>query len=214
MTLFDLKKRIKGLINENNIDAIACLALEDRRALNVLTSFSYDRDSENTWRAIDAMGRTAGALIDTDYDFLRDVTRRLLWSVTEESGGIGWSSIDMLGEIVRIDAGRFRDLIPVIASMYEDETFRESVIYALSRIADISPELIQGVEGLILDALSEGSPRSKVYALRIVKKLRLKDAGNIVSKMVSDETIARIYSDGYLENVELGSVAGEVYESI
>ena len=60
-------------------------------------------------------------MITTDLDFLRETCRKLVWSLSDESGGIGWSAPEILGEIVSADPKRFKDFIPLMASVYEIE---------------------------------------------------------------------------------------------
>jgi len=78
-------------------------------------------------------------MVRRDPEFLRETCRKLLWSFTDESGGIGWSAPEMLGEIVSSDPKRFQDVIPLIAAAYEvdEDVFRAGVLYALSRVASM-----------------------------------------------------------------------------
>jgi hypothetical protein len=57
------------------------------------------------------------------------------WSLSDESGGIGWSAPELIGEIVCADPRRFADIVPLIADVYaiEEDVFRPGVLYAFSR---------------------------------------------------------------------------------
>ncbi|UCG77705.1 MAG: hypothetical protein JSV21_09010 [Nitrospirota bacterium] len=203
MKLFALKRELKKKLAEDDMDAIAGLASEDRRVINILMSFSYDKDTELSWRAVQAVGESARVLINSDYDFIRDTTRRLIWSVTEESGNVAWSSIEMLSEIIASDLSRLYDLVPIVVSMYEEEIFREGVMYGLSKFAESSPDIVLMHAGTIREALSDVNPRVRYFALMSAKRAGMEIPDDIRERLSSDHAKARIYIDGMLRDVEV-----------
>jgi hypothetical protein len=91
------------------------LAQQGQKAVSPLVRFAYARDTLIGQRAIRAMGLVAKELVTSEPEILRDRVRKLLWSLNDESGGIGWSAPELLGEIVSADPDRFADIIPLIA---------------------------------------------------------------------------------------------------
>jgi hypothetical protein len=109
-------------------------------------------------------------MIPTNLDFLRETCRKLVWSLSDESGGIGWSAPEMLGEIVSADPKRFKDFIPLIASVYEieEDVFRGGVLFALGRIAELAPELAAPYQKIIIFSLTDKDPLVKVRGMELV----------------------------------------------
>ncbi len=206
MKLFALKRELKQKLADNDLDGVAQLARKDRRVINILMSFSYDKDTVLCWRAIRAVGISAEVLLDEDYEFLRDTTRRLIWSVTEESGNVAWSSVEMLSEIVSTDVERFSDLIPIIVSMYEEEIFREGVMYGLSRFAYESTSLILPYVHVINEALCDENARVRYYALECVNKADLAIPEEVIAELSMDKSTASIYKGEKIEEIEVGSL--------
>lgn len=173
-----IKRNLKGVVTEaleaNDLEAVVSLAKENRRILSLLVRMAYDKDTLVGWRAIKAVGLVARALAQTDHDFLREGVRKLLWMLTDESGGIGWSAPELLGEIVSADPQRFNDIIPLIAEVYdiEEDVFRPGVLYAMGKIAEVSPDLVMPFKELVRRALSDGVPLQCVYALDLLKTLK------------------------------------------
>jgi len=168
-----LKKTLLSALESNDLDAVVALAASDRKVLSRLVRLAYDKDTLVGWRAIKAAGLVAHVLVKSDYEFLRETCRKLLWSLTDESGGIGWSAPEMLGEIVSADPARFRDIIPLIASAYEveEEVFRAGVLYALGRIAETAPELAAPYQKIIIMSLADREPLVKVRGIWLVRLL-------------------------------------------
>lgn len=213
-----LKKRIHLALETNDLDAVVSLAKENRRVVSLLVRMAYDKDTLVGWRAIKAMGLAARAIIKTDYDFLREAVRKLLWSLSDESGGIGWAAPEILGEIVSAGPERFSDIIPLIAEVYdiEEKVFRSGILYALGTIAEISPDLVMPFKGLIKRALSEeGEPLSRVFALDLLKTLKnglgkddLDDLKKIIQNLLSaDLSETWVYKNDRFVSVEIGEYA-------
>jgi hypothetical protein len=204
MKLFALKRELKQKLTDNDLNGIAQLARRDRRVINILMSFSYDKETVLSWRAIKAVGISAAIMLEREYEFMRDTTRRLIWSVTEESGNVAWSSVEMLSEIVASDVDRFRDLIPIIVSLYDEEIFKEGVMYGLSRIADESAEEIRPFVKVVHEALHDSNPRVRYFALDCIKKADLEIPKDVISGFREDRSTAWIYNGEKMEEIEVG----------
>jgi hypothetical protein len=211
-----MKKTIKQHLDANDLDSIVSLAKKNRRVLSLLVRSAYDKETLAGWRAIKAVGLVAKDLVKTDYEFLHETVRKLLWSLSDESGGIGWSAPEMLGEIVAVDPQRFSDIIPLIAEVYniEEDVFRSGVVYALGRIAGVSPELVMPHRGIIFSALSGPDPLTRVYAVRAVKniwKLETQKNRSIIKGLMKDITSDKrevfIYHNGGFSRIEVGEEA-------
>ena len=50
------------------------------------------------WRAVSCMGKSLARLADEDMEAARVVMRRFLWSLNDESGGIGWGAPESMAE--------------------------------------------------------------------------------------------------------------------
>ena len=208
-----LKQSIQHALESNDLDAIVALAKQNKRVLTLLVRSAYDKETLAGWRAIKAAGLAARELIKTDYEFLREAVRKLLWSLSDESGGIGWSAPEILGEIVAVDPQRVSDIIPLIAGVYdiEEDVFRPGVVYALGRIAGVSPELVMPHRGIIFSALSGPDPLSRVYAIRAVKSIwKIETEKNrsiikgLIKGLTSDRREVYIYHNDGFFRIEVG----------
>lgn len=205
-----LKKSILHAIESNDLDAVASLVKDNKRALAILVRISYDKETLAAWRAIKAVGLAAKALVKTDHEFLRETVRKLLWSLSDESGGIGWSAPELLGEIVSADPNRFSDIIPLIAQVYEveEEVFRSGVVYALARIAETAPEQVAVYQKIAIMSLADKNPLVKIYGLELVERLW---QTAIKENLWSPEYRKRVMS--LIENISLNHEVAWVYKN-
>lgn len=222
MTPAEIKQIIQKALESNDLDALVAFARRNKGVLSLLIRASYDKETLAGWRAIKAIGRIAKALVRTDYDFLRETVRKLLWSLSDESGGIGWAAPEILGEIICADLEKFADIVPLIAEVYEveEDVFRPGVVYALARIAEINPRLAAGYQEIIIRSLADKDPLMRIYALQLVDRLwriAIKDElwtkeytnriFNYIDKLKNDHKVAWIYhNDGFID-IEVGEKA-------
>ena len=219
LTQLEMKQTLLVALEANDFETIRTLALQSRKVLSVLVRLAYDKTSLTGWRAIKAIGHVASLYVRNNYDFLRDTIRKLLWSLSDESGGIGWSAPEILGEIVSADPKKLADIVPLIAEVYsiEEKVFRPGVLYALKRIGEISPESIEPFQEIVLSGLSEEDPLARVYALELLMEIQdkldsdaLDRARQQVAGLGKDKTEAWIYKyDGFV-GVEVGELAKKV----
>jgi hypothetical protein len=183
------KNIVCDLLERNDRGTVVSLAKDDRKIVSLLVRLAYDKDTLVGWRAIEAIGLTAREMIATDLDFLRETCRKLVWSLSDESGGIGWSAPEILGEIASADPKRFKDFIPLIASVYdiEEDVFRGGVLFALGRIAESSPELAAPYQRIIISSLTDKDPLVKIRGLEL--------AGLLWSYAKSSAVWSRDYGD-------------------
>ncbi len=97
-----IKKEVLILLGQSDLDMIL-KRLQQYSAKNVINSlFSGICRVENRirWHSISSFGHFVSQLADTDMEEARMIMRRLLWSLNDESGGIGWGAPEALGEIM------------------------------------------------------------------------------------------------------------------
>jgi hypothetical protein len=165
--------KLQLYLESNDLNSIVALAQENRKVMSQLVRMAYDKETLVGWRAINAVGLASKELVRTNYEYLRETVRKLLWSLSDESGGIGWSAPELIGEIVSADPKRFSDIIPLIAQVYEieEEVFRPGVVYALARIAETAPEQVAVYQKIVIMALTDINPLVKIYGLELVMRV-------------------------------------------
>ena len=127
-----------------------------KKAVNALLSFLVNTDEIIKDRAVKAMGEVVSNLAEKDIESARIIMRRLMLSLTEESGGIGWGSPEAMGEIMARNkqlAGEYHKiLISYTAGGGNELDFdglQKSVISGLQRLAEVHPNMVKEVSHLL-----------------------------------------------------------------
>ncbi len=207
VTIRQLKKNIKELVEKNEFDTIKTYVDKESRTLSVLYSMSYDKNSISSWRSIQYIGRIVGRLGDDDYETARGYIRRFMWDVTEESGTVGWSVPEILGEIIRENPSPFMDIIPLVFSLYDEEMpFRSGVLYAIGRIGEKYPEYVKDGLRLIKKGLETDNKEICASAIVSAKRLKLHEMDEIIQKVKDKKEKIKIYSEGKLIDITIGEI--------
>ncbi len=102
MSRRQLKKTITSILQKSSLDEIRqdLKPCQDHRLLNPLFSSLCHPDEIVRWHAVCIFGWLVPALTDNDLEAGRIVMRRFLWSLNDESGGIGWGCPEAMAEIM------------------------------------------------------------------------------------------------------------------
>jgi hypothetical protein len=207
-----LKEEIRDALFEGRFAKVVERALENKKVFSILISFTYDKESILCWRAIEAMGKAAGAVAERDPSTVRNIVQRLLWSMGEESGGIGWSAAEMLGEIVINTPETCRDIPPILLSFKDEESFLSGVLWSIGRIAEAGMNNGEGAEELVIQSLSHRNPLVRGLALSAVSAFNI--MSDKVKALIRDRERFKMYEGRELIEKTVGDTAQRVLDGL
>lgn len=128
-----------------------------QKVINTLFTFLYSTNETIKENAIIGMGEVVSKLAVTEPESARNVIRRLMLSVMEESGSIGWGAPAAMGEIMgrsKLLAEEFHSILISYAQVDEDnyldfDGLQKDVISGLKRLASAHPHLTDKVKHLL-----------------------------------------------------------------
>lgn len=217
-----MKDELRKILESNELGAVVELALDNRRVLSHVVRLAYDKDTLLGWRAIKAVGLIAKKLVHQDAEFLREQVLRLLWSLNDESGGIGWAAPELIGEIIAAAPQIFKELIPPLTLAFdaEEATFRPGVVYALERIAEAAPDIAAVYQRIIISSLLDRAALTRVYGLMLIERLwhTAQKAGiwspeytsrikHVIERLGTDKEGAWVYNGTNFDNVIVADYA-------
>lgn len=102
MSRRQLKKEVLEILHQSSLDEIFKTLgnYQDHRLLNPLFIALCHPVERVRWNAVCSFGWLVPALAENDLEAARIVMRRFLWSLNDESGGIGWGASEAMAEIM------------------------------------------------------------------------------------------------------------------
>lgn len=209
-----LKNEIIKTLEDKKYDALVNLSSSRKRILTKLISLTYDKINVISWRAIEAIGIMTGMCAESDPELVRHTAERLLWMIREESGGIGWSSPEILGEIVRNNPELCKDIAPIIVSFHDEIPLRAGVLHAVARIGKKNSEMTAYAIPLTLSYLTDTDPQVRGNAAWALGEVGAIGSVTHLEKLKKDNSVVQFYESGELKEKTVGEISSEALKKI
>jgi hypothetical protein len=213
-----LKEIVKNLLGADAFDASLdelCM-MPPRRVINPLFSFLVHSDETLRWRAITAMGAVVENLAETDMEGARVIMRRLMWSLNEESGGIGWGAPEAMAEIMARHEGLAREYSHILISYMDDEGnfleyegLQRGVLWGLVRLARVRPQMVAEAGIHVQKYLESGDTITRGLAAWASGLLGVQKVRPILNSLADDDSLLRVYIDNEFTEVRVKDLAAK-----
>lgn len=187
-----------------------------RLVLAALFSMYFDPDQILRWRAVTATGSVVSKMADANMESARIIMRRLMWTLNDESGGIGWGSPEAMGEIMSRHARISDEYHRILVSyMMEDgnylelEVLQRGVIWAVARLAGTRPVIGEKVRGLVRPYLFSPDREVRGQAARLAGIVRDKETIDGLEKLLPDDSFIPVYEDSGIKMIKISEMAAE-----
>jgi hypothetical protein len=189
--------------------------LPDAQLVNYLLSFLFHRSSWVKWRAVTALGLVVSRMAENSLESARNIMRRLMWSLNDESGGIGWGSAETMGEIMARSDTLAQEFHCILLSYVqehgnplENPLLERGVLWGIGRLAQARPEGVEGCEFHLLPYLRSRDPIHRGHALWALGFVHAPIPRDMLEALLKDETEIELYEDERLHLVQIRSLAG------
>jgi len=168
-------------------------------------------DETVRWRGIDVFGRVVCRLAARDMEAARVVMRRLLWSLNDESGGIGWGAPEAMAAVMARSPALADEYLHMLVSYlkedgdepHQDGNFLElpllqrGLLWGIGHVAPVWRRrlLDMGVAGEMEKYLSSPDKIVVGLALWCFARLGLAAAGSL-EPLLNEQTAVPLFGDG------------------
>lgn len=207
-----LKAKLRGLLAAGDFDAVVATAGEASRALGLLVALTYDRDPVVGWRAVEALGRAAARIAERNPDVVREHLRRLLWLLSEESGGICWRAPEAMAEIVSRSPALFSDFVPIVVHLIRETAeedlrhFRVGMLWAIGRLGSVAAPYVADVVPALVASLDDDDAQVRGTALWTLWRVGRLALVADHQRLGEDDGVVERYEDGCLTRTTVGEI--------
>lgn len=157
------------------------------------------QDPTVRWRAAEAVGALTAALFKRDPQAARDVVRRLMWSLNEESGSIGWGAPEALAHIMAREPLLAEEFLPLFLSQIQEVHLErippilcQGFLWALLRLWEAYPEVVAGRgvphESVLMCLLDSPRAEARAMAALALGRLRARGAAPCLRALLDDSS--------------------------
>jgi len=182
------------------------------------------------WNGVKAMGVCVARIAAENMESGRIVMRRLLWSLNDESGGIGWGAPEAMAEIMCCHQGLAEEYIHMLISymredgeeLFQDGNFLEhevlqrGLLWGIGRLAAARPEMLRrhNAAADLQPYLQAADPAVRGLAARALGLLGATAAVRALKELVGDQAIVRFYGQDGLRSTTVDELARRALEQI
>lgn len=220
-----LKKKVLALLKSPNFERAEeeLDSLPGRELLHALFSGICATDDTLRWRAIIYMGKTVAKIADQDMEAARVVMRRLMWSLNDESGGIGWGAPEAFAEILCCHEELAKEYAHILVSyMREDGNFLEHIplqrglLWGIGRLARARNKLLLSLNAPFYLLPYFESPDASIVGLSAWAAGGLPDEklAKTLAGLTQDQRQIRCFTSLRFRETTVGHLAADSIEAI
>jgi hypothetical protein len=187
------KKEIRNFLAGRDFDSLIKWVSSVRNPHRLLLSLAYDTDELIRWRAVETIGRVAKLQSAKDIAKVRDLIRRLLWLMNDESGGLSRTAPETIGEILVNVPSLIDEFGELLLAFLHEEPFETSAHLAIYRIASVDPKPFMKHYETLINSLSNPEPKIRAYSILALNKITPVKSRAHAKEKIEDETSLTIY---------------------
>ncbi len=193
------------------------------RVFRMLLPALCSEDEEIKWHAVTVTGILVADLAQKDMEGARIILRRMIWSLNEESGGIGWGIPEGMGEILARNDTLAREFAFILVSyvqpegnFLEFEPLQRGVLWGIGRLAEIHPRLLRSlhVSKYLLPCMDSPDPLVRGHALWAAGRIGTEEDISKLESLLLDESEIKLYQDQRFRSVRIRDLAREILERL
>lgn len=219
-----VKRNILSLLKTKPLETVLseARAFPPRQAVSALIPALCHTDSTVKWHAVSALGVTTHMLAEEDIEAARAIVRRLMWSLNDESGGIGWGAPEALGEILAVHPRLAEEYaFALVAYMREDGLYlkhpllQRGLLWGIGRLAAVQPDLLRTLDAPshLIPYLDSEDPEVRGLAARAIGILQISKARDKVASLENAPDEFLLYTEHGLTKTTVGTVVQEALHS-
>ena len=205
-------------------DVLAQLAAyQAQDVINALFPALCRTEAHLRWRAVSCMGRSVARLADENPEAARVVMRRFLWSLNDESGGIGWGAPESMAESMVQHELLAQEYAHMLISymredgdeLYQDGNYLEhpllqrGLLWGVARLSSCRPQILleRNAGPDLLPYLLFADAEIRSLACIAAGNLRLDRAQASLTRLVEDDATVNLYIQDSFITTTVGELA-------
>ena len=204
-----LRKTIRELLTAGDLSSV--LKLPEQKTVSHIIAHFYDPNDHIRYNAFAALGMVTASLADKNMESARVVFRRLMWTLNDESGGIGWGAPEAMGEILARHAKIADEFTNIFISYMnpdgnylEHDILQRGLLWGVSTFSSARPEKAAIAAPFLIAYLNSTDPLIRGLAAVIYSNIEKYVADDglkckikvLLKTLKNDTSVINIYKDG------------------
>jgi hypothetical protein len=208
------KQLVKQLAQRADIDALVDLYLDDSKTLRYLQRLLYEPEADARYRIAWIIGQVCGRIATREPGAVADLLHRL-FEACADSAASSWGMVETIGSIIAARPDIYGAFTRHLFNFMGDPGTREAVLWGLGEIAATRPDLIRKLSFYSLfPVLNHGDPVMRGLTLRILGRIKAKEAGFQIMALQNDVTPVAFYEQGKRITTTVAELSAQATQNI
>lgn len=206
---------------DRNNCAERILSLPERQVINALISLMLHPDQMVRWRSIMAIGEVVNQLANKDMEAARVIMRRFMWTLNDESGGIGWGAPEAMCACIGGNEKIASEFGHIVVSyldregnFLEYEPLQRGLLWGVSYLAQKRPKIVAEAGPHLVGYLDSEDAHVRGLTVMALKSLGVKESVGKLRDLVSDENLFSTYQEDQIKTFSVGEKACDAVKSM
>lgn len=212
----NIRRTVLKALENNDFDVIETCYQEDSNAtLRTLQMHVYGLpDQIVRWRAIDMIGRLASVHANEEDEVYRNLIRRFIWQMCEESANVPWASSEVIGSIIgRVPGAQYQEFIgPLFYHAGLNEICQPGLFWAVGMMEEHHRDDVMTFFPEILPRLLQDEADMRAFGAWSLTLLPTPEAVPYLEALFDDTREVPIYENGALHVRRVSDLAKLAYE--
>lgn len=211
-----IEEQVNGFLLNRDFRQLVFLEQQNKCVWKLLRSNLYQTDETLRWHSIEAVAQLMRHWWDHGrQEKVRDYLRRLIWSISDESGGIGWSAPQTIAEIA-VAIPQLYD--PYVDNMI-DRALGEPVLlkcglWGIGRLGVAAKRSVVLFQDMVLASFTADDPETLGLAAWAVGETGCRPAFRFLQQLLTRPEPVRIYIQPEFQEKTLGIWAEDAIKKI
>ena len=208
------KQVVKQLAQLVDIDALVDLYLDDSKTLRYLQRLLYEPDPAARYRIAWIIGQVCGRIATREPGTVADLLHRL-FEACSDSAASSWGMVETIGAIIGARPDIYGAFTRHLFNFMGDPGTREAALWGLGEIAASRPDLIRNTPFYSLfPMLTHSDPMMRGLTLRLLGRIKAKEAGLQIMALQNDETPVTICEQGAFNTTTVAALSVQATQNI
>ena len=147
----------------------------------------------------------------SEYDEVyRNVIRRAVWAMADESGNVPWAAPEMMAVVIKAAPAQYKDFVKIMVHNGLDSPMcHHGVLWAVGYLGDAYRSEIEPFIPKLMKFLDSKDDELRGLAVWALKRLHYEPVFDKINTMTDDLAVAWIYEDGKLQQKSIGQMINE-----
>jgi len=218
-----LKRKILSLLRSDDFQqGLAALRkMPGRQVVNPLFSLLYHPDPLVKWRSVVAMGTVLEKLAESNIEGARVIMRRLMWSLNDESGGIGWGAPEVMGEAMARSGALANEYAAILGSyadpagnFIEHVPLQRGVLWGWCRLSQVRPEALSQWGLHLKKYLFSNDCAVRGHAAMASGLLNVHEARDGLTRLLNDDAVFETFQNQEFTQCRVGDTAEKAIQML